>query len=676
MKKISLKWMLLLPLAAMVLAPAGCKKGPEQGGKQEARLFKPGDISAWARGTQITVSWGASQGALRYVIDIAEDETFDPVVKTATVDAETVPLEHKFSELKENTLYQIRIKATNDNPELDSRYTYGSVSTTEPVSNLDAEPLFYNSVKLTWYDIEEEGQAPQPLVGDRFEFITDGEQPLVIDITMDDLNARTKTVTDDGFVAGAAYIAVMMNEDEEVTRSGEFTMPEAPEEGSLLMNTGNYADFPVAGLPQHYKDILEGLEDDDAPAKIDFNWLLRNAPEGQLFIFSEGVYDLRSQGVFSILTDVTVKGAPSGSRPVFATREIYLGPQDNPDAETTRITTSIGEITFEYIDFTGLAAGRTGLAALKDVEVPTNNEDFQEGKLSGVAFMVPGNGKKNSETSIDKLNLKDCVFRHFAYNVISNGYANAGGNDKFRLGELNCEGLLVYDICRNVSARMSVFQFNQSNLDSFCARINVKNSTFHNFYKGMVEQRGNGLGNDITAGPEYLFENVTIDLQGEYYGADVPYGTSGDGKTFFQFTGMDSKALQAKVTFKKSLIGGMRLGFGPHQMAPAFASPSVKATNHSTIVSWEDTWTPTYDMRLLDEDVDDIRWDFPRPTENDNRNSRNSEFEDAGGIEGFNRISDLPDRLFPNRDSKTFEYDKSLVNNRNDLGDPRWGPKQ
>lgn len=240
-----------------------------------ARYFTPGRISPSSGETNVHLTWDASlflQSPLGYEVEVALNNTFDPVYKTFTTDSAGIILTSNDIQIK--TTYYARVRAKGDGKIAASNWEVsGSFRITgeQLFSNPLETDIFYNRVVLRF-------RANEALT--HIQLINNATSD-VVDYTLTEEDRTNGYALVTGLSPVASYTAKLFND---VLERGEvvFTTTEAP-----------FFDYYLT-------------PSDDLAAVI------ANTSSGEAIGLDPGIYDLGTSGAHTLLKKHLIIGSTSG----------------------------------------------------------------------------------------------------------------------------------------------------------------------------------------------------------------------------------------------------------------------------------------------------------------------------------------------------------------------------
>lgn len=481
-------------LLVFILTAVSCHDSEES---VNARLFKPSNVKVYSNYNGLTVMWDRSPGATSYEIEVAKNESFEPIVV-----AETVPPEKfvtSIKNLEEETLYFVRVRGLGKTAETSSHYVQVSVETgliPSIFENIAYEEMGYDNLTLRWEEPEITEEGAEPFRADRIILTASGSEDRTVELTAE--NLEKKSVHIEGLNTGVSYKASMMDGDAIVSYVF-FDMPERPEGAIEIDNTGSL------------KNTIE------------------NAPDGATVILKAGqVYD-HSKDDIAIDRNITIIGAPGGKTPVVHIKKFVLGGKIKSESH-------INLIRFSHIEI-------SGMPIVGGVEA-----DIATVAPSGWAF---GFDVKDyvRKVSIDKFSLENCVIRNFEQAAIRVDWTIKDGSS-LRFGEISVNNLLAYDLGRKIDGVQAFIHLNSNdgNKGIHCAKYTIKNSTFYHLATGLIEAR---KCSDITdEAPTVEISNCTFDKFAIIY-PNAKAGTNESSRSLFNFKSYNS----ATISISNSVFG-------------------------------------------------------------------------------------------------------------------------
>lgn len=494
-RHIAYSWMVSALLAGCFMA--GCQQLDADSEMGNPRLFKPGNLRAYANYNGLIVRWDRSPGATGYQVDIARNEAFEPVVASQTVIPDS--LVARFENLEEETRYFVRMRGLSDKgEEFGSQWVYfnGIDATTGLMPSIfkavRLKDMTYTSVTLRW---KEALEADQLVVSS--EYAEDVIQPVTPEIM------ASLTTMVEGLEEGREYRASFLNAGNVVSYV-RFTIPARPAGAIEIDNTG---------------DLKSTIE---------------NAPEGATVILKGGqLYDYSNAEIL-LTKSVTVQAAPGADNPVIAIKQFVLGGRDAADV-------NIPSITFSDVDLTG---AKVSGGSLQPSLEPNDH-----------IFMFDNMKNAPRQIAIGKFTVKNCSVHTVRKAVMFVNSWSFHLESKIRFDEIVFDNDIVYDLGRRVDNIQAFLHLNTStnNTDVHCAKYTFSNSTFYHVSTGLIEQRMGKFNGPTPTPPQVQVTNCTLDK----FAVDVPgawYGNNSSARYLFHFTGWN----KATVRIDKSLLGEVK----------------------------------------------------------------------------------------------------------------------
>ena len=566
--KTNYKYFGLLIIAGLLMFFAGC----DDDTLDEPRLFKPTNLSLSTEYNGFTASWKKTAGADGYKIEISVSSDFETI--DAFIETDNNTLKAKFSDLLENQHYYVRLCGTRTDETLNSKYILGEITTNAAYSifyPVNQDSISFSSVFLTWRD---------RVIADRIHVLkTSAGDTEAFDVPVNSDVLKNKQIKISGLTAGADYKVQLYNGKE---------------------NFG-YTVFSLPAIPENMITITP-------EEKGNLQNILNNAPEGATILFSgTGIFDYSTTDII-ISKSVNLIGEPGTPKPLLYVKSFLIG------GISQASSINVDNVSFTRLELSGYRLS----GGVEFVEIEPN------------ATTVSCDFRQTHEVNIGKIAVEDCIIRNYANSFIELNDKLKDAGTKARIGEINVNKALVYDMGRNKTNYPSFISItNKDDKNGHCRRYIIRNSTFHHLLRGIIEARVFGTI-DGYINPEITIESCTFDKMGMKH---VPTGEWWGANTEAAKNVFDCKVSDVTADIRVNITNCVWGELAVDKLSTSF----VQGVTNNVVSSYMLTST---------------------------KNVINS------GTTFFEGISVSVDELFPNR--ATNDYTIGVSGAVKNAGDPRW----